>query len=56
MSTFLSKLVDNLSGGIHNNKCLDCESCLDYSRTKNEKIILKCFSYKQYYEKYFDKE
>ena len=28
MSTSLSKLVDNLSEGIHNNKCLDCESCM----------------------------
>ena len=37
MSTSLSKLVDNLSEGLHNNKCLDCESCLDYIRTKNEK-------------------
>ena len=56
MSTSLSKLVDNLSEGIHNNKCLDCESCLDYIRTKNEKLILKCFNCKQYYEKYFNKE
>ena len=38
MSSSLSKLVDNLSEGIHNNKCLDCNSCLDYVRiTKNEK-------------------
>ena len=44
MSTSLSKLVDNLSEGIHNNKCLDCESCLDYISTKNEKSILKCFN------------
>ena len=56
MSTSLSKIVDNLSEGIHNNKCLDCESCLDYIRTKNEKLILKCFNCKQYYEKYFSKE
>ena len=52
MSTSLSKLVDNLSEEIHNNKCLDCESCLDYIRTKNEKLILKCLNCKQYYEKY----
>ena len=52
----LSKLVDNLSEGIHNNKCLDCESCLDYIKTKNEKLILKCFNCKQYYEKGFNKE
>ena len=30
MSSSLSKLVDNLSEGIHNNKCLDCNSYLDY--------------------------
>ena len=32
MSSSLSKLVDNLSEGIHNNKCLDFNSCLDYVR------------------------
>ena len=56
MSSPLSKLVDNLSEGLHNNKCLNCESCLDYIRTKNEKLILKCFNCKQYYEKDFNKE
>ena len=30
MSSSLSKLVDNLSEGIHNNKCADCKSNLDY--------------------------
>ena len=30
MSSSLSKLVDNLSEGIHNNECSDCESNLDY--------------------------
>ena len=56
MSTSLSKLVDNLSERIHNNKCLDCESCLDYIRTKYEKLILKCYNCKQCYEKYCNKE
>ena len=56
MSSSLSKLVDNLSEGPHNNKCLDCKSCLDYIKTKNEKLILKCFNCKQYYEKGFNKE
>ena len=32
MSSSLSKLVDNLSEGIHNYKCSDCESNLDYSK------------------------
>ena len=38
MSSSLSKLVDNLSEGIHIDKCVDCKSNLDYVRiTKNEK-------------------
>ena len=56
MSTSLLKLVDNLSGGLHNNKCLNCKACLDYIKTKNEKLIFKCFNRKQYYEKDFNKE
>ena len=56
MSMPLSKLVDNLSEGIHNNTCINCKSCLDYIKTKNEKLILKCFNCKQNYEKDFNKE
>ena len=56
MSTSLSKLVDNLSEGLHNNKCINCKSCLDYMRTKNEKLIFKCFNCKQNYKKDFNKE
>ena len=42
MSSSLSKLVDNLSEGIHNNKCFDCKSNLDYVRiTKIKKLLLK---------------
>ena len=57
MATSLSKLVDNLTKGIHNNKCLDRNSCLDYVRiTKNEKLLLKCFNCDIYYKKKFNKE
>ena len=56
MSSSLSKLVDNLSEEIHNNKCADCKSCVDYIKTKNEKLILKCFNCEQYYKKKFNKE
>ena len=43
MSSSLSKLVDNLSEGIHNNKCANCKANLDYLKcTKNEKLILEC--------------
>ena len=56
MSSSLSKLVDNLSEGIHNNKCADCKSSLDYIKTKNEKLILECYNCKQRYIKKFNKE
>ena len=56
MSMLLSKLIDNLSEEIHNNTCINCKSCLDYIKTKNEKLIFKCFNCKQYYEKGFNKE
>ena len=55
MSSSLSKLVDNLSEGIHNNKCTDCKSNLDYIKT-NEKLILECYNCKQRYKKKFNKE
>ena len=56
MSISLSKVVDNLSEGLHNNRCVYCKSYLDYMKTKNEKLILKCFSCKINYEKAFNKE
>ena len=64
MSSSLSKLVDNLSERIHNNKCVNCKSNLDCvrittarpsalarssSERKNEKLLLKCFSCDSYY-------
>ena len=55
MSMPPSKLIDNLSEGIHNNKCADCETGLDYIKTKNEKLIFKCFNCKTYYEKDLNK-
>ena len=56
MSSSLSKLVDNLSEGIHNNKCADCKSNLDYIKTKNENLVLESYNCKQCYRKKFNKE
>ena len=56
MSSSLSKLVDNLSEAIHNNKYLDCNPCLDYIKIKNEKLLLKCFNCNNYYKKKFNKD
>ena len=57
MSSSLSQLVDNLSEGIHNNKCSDCKSNLDYVHiTKNKKLLLKCFNCNIYYKKKFNND
>ena len=56
MSSSLSKLVDNLSERIDNNKCADCKSNLDYIKTKNEKLILECYNCRERYRKKFNKE
>ena len=69
MASSLSKVTDNLPEGIHNNKCFDCGSNLDYIKTtakrtagpsslerKNEKLILECYNCKQRYKKKFNKE
>ena len=61
MSTSLSKLVDNLSEGLHNNRWVDCKSYLDYMITKDgakhsKRLIFRCYSCKKNYEKDFNKE
>ena len=44
MSSSLLKLVDNLSEGINNNKCSDCECNLDYIEIKIKKKKMKNYS------------
>ena len=56
MSTSLSNLVSNLSEGLHNEKWIDCKSCLDYMTTKDEQLIFRCFMCKMNYEKNFNED
>ena len=56
MSSSLSNLFDNLSEGLHSDKCTDCKYCLDYITTKDEQIIFKYFECKKNYNKDFNKE
>ena len=56
MSTSLSKLIDNLWEGLHNDKCKYCKSYLDYVTIKDNQLIFRCFSCKNNYEKDFNKE
>ena len=56
MATSLSKLVDNLTDNIHNDKCIKCKSNLCFVRAINEKLIFKCIDCEKEYEKEFNKE
>ena len=56
MSSSLPNLVDNLSEGLHSDKCSDCKSCLDYMITKDDQLIFRCFECKKSYKKHFNNE
>ena len=56
MATSLSKLVDNLTDNIHNDKCIKCKSNFCFVRAINEKLIFKCIDCEKEYEKEFNKE
>ena len=56
MSSSLSNLVDNLSEGLHFYKCIDCKSCLDYTSTKDNQLMFRCFECKMNYKKNLNKD
>ena len=59
MSTSLSSLVDNLSEGLHNNKCTNYKFYLDYMSTKDDQLMFRCFKCKKKkknYKKDFNKD
>ena len=43
MSCSLTNLVDNLSEGLHNDKCTDSISYLYYMSIKDDQLIFTCF-------------
>ena len=53
MSRSLSNLVYNLSDGLPSDKCMNCESCLDYMSIKNNQLIFRCFECKKNYKRDF---
>ena len=56
MATSLSKLVENLTDNIHNDKCIKCKSNLCSVRPINQKLIFKCIDCEKEYEKEFNNE
>ena len=55
MATSLSKLVDNVTDNIHNDKCIKCKSNLCFVRAMNE-TLFKCIGCEKEYEKEFNNE
>ena len=47
MSTSLSNLLDNLSEGLHSDKCTDCKLHFDYMSIKDNQLIFRCFGCKK---------
>ena len=47
MATSLSKLVNNLTEGIHSDKCIKCKSNLCYMKVMDEMLIFRCFNCKK---------
>ena len=56
MATSLSKLVDNLTEDIHNDKCIKCKSNLCYMKVMDKKLIFRCFDCKKSYRKEINKD
>ena len=57
MSSSLSSLVDNLSDGLHNIKCTDCKSYLEYISTEEDEfLIFNCLKCSKKHGKHFNKE
>ena len=56
MATSLSKLVDNLTGNIHNDKCIKCKSNLCFVRVMNETLLFKCIDCNKEHEKELNNE
>ena len=55
MSNSLSSILDNPSEGLHNNKCKNCKSCLEYISTEDKLLIFNCLKCSQNYKKHFHK-
>ena len=55
MSNSLSNLVDNLSEGLHKDKCTDCKSRLEYTSARGELLIFNCLKCRKNHKKHFTK-
>ena len=52
MSSSLSSLADNLAEELHDNKCTDYESFLEYISTKDELLIFNCLKCSKHHKEH----
>ena len=55
MSSSLSSLVVTLSEGLHDYKCTDFKSCVDYISAKDNQLIFKCIECSKNHKEHFIK-
>ena len=55
MLSSLSSLADNLAEGLHNSKSKDCKSYLEYIKSQDNLLILKCLDCNKKRKKCFNK-
>ena len=56
MSSSFSNLFDNPSEWFQNDKCTDCEFCLEYLPAKDNLLIFKCLKCKKNHNKEFNED
>ena len=56
MSTSLSSLVDNLSDGLHSNKCTNCKSALDYMKFEDNQLTFEYLNCNKIHNNDFNNE
>ena len=56
LATSVSNLVDNLTGGIHQLKCKNCNCFLEYKNIKDSLIEYNCSSSSKYFSIVLDEE
>ena len=55
-SSSLSSLVDNLTEGLHNNKCIHCKSNLEFISTKDELLMFNFRKCRKNHNKEFSED
>ena len=55
-SSSLSGLVSNLSKELHNDKCTDCKSCLEYISARDNQLLFKFLGCNKNHNKNFNKD